>query len=115
VVAKVRERLEVSIQTTCRFHIESFNHKKLNEIAGKEQYRVAISKRFAAFGNLDAEADVNRAWKTIKENISTSISAKESLGYYELKKHKPWFDERCSKLLDQRNKGKLQWLQKQAI
>jgi hypothetical protein len=29
----------------------------------------------------------------------------------ELRKHKPWFDERCSKLLDQRKQAKLQWLQ----
>jgi hypothetical protein len=27
------------------------------------------------------------------------------------KKHKPWFDEGCSKLLDQRKQAKLQWLQ----
>jgi hypothetical protein len=26
-------------------------------------------------------------------------------------KHKPWFDEGCSKLLDQRKQTKLQWLQ----
>jgi hypothetical protein len=39
------------------------------------------------------------------------MSAKESLGYYELKKHKPWFDEGCSKLLDQKKQVKLQWLQ----
>jgi hypothetical protein len=45
----------------------------------------------------------------IRENIK--ISAKESLGYYELKKHKPWFDEGCSKLLAQRKQTKLQWLQ----
>jgi hypothetical protein len=45
----------------------------------------------------------------IRENIK--ISAKVSLGYYELKKHKPWFDEGCSKLLDQRKQAKLQWLQ----
>jgi hypothetical protein len=38
------------------------------------------------------------------------ISAKESLGYYELKKHKPWFDEGCSTLLDQRKKAKFKWL-----
>jgi hypothetical protein len=25
--------------------------------------------------------------------------------------HKPWFDEGCSKLLDQRKHAKLQWLQ----
>jgi hypothetical protein len=29
------------------------------------------------------------------------MSARESLGYYEFKKHSPWFDEGCSKLLDQ--------------
>jgi hypothetical protein len=35
---------------------------------------------------------------------------KESVGYYGLKQHKPWFDEGCSKLLDQRKQAKLQWL-----
>jgi hypothetical protein len=49
------------------------------------------------------------AWATIRENIK--ISAKGSLGCYELKKHKPRFHEGCSKLLDQRKQGKLQWLQ----
>jgi hypothetical protein len=38
---------------------------------------------------------------TNRENIK--ISAKESTGYYELKKHNPRFDEGCSELLDQRN------------
>jgi hypothetical protein len=28
-----------------------------------------------------------------------------------LKKHKPWFDEGCSKLLQQRKWAKFQWLQ----
>jgi hypothetical protein len=28
-----------------------------------------------------------------------------------LKKHKPWFDEGCSKLLGHRKRAKLQWLQ----
>jgi hypothetical protein len=53
--------------------------------------------------------DINRAWETIRENIK--ISAKESLGCYELKKHETRFDEGCSKLLDQRKQAKLQWLQ----
>jgi hypothetical protein len=52
--------------------------------------------------------DINRIWETIRENIK--ISAKESLGFYELKKHKPWFDERYSVLLDQRKQAKLHWL-----
>jgi hypothetical protein len=45
----------------------------------------------------------------ISEYITTL--AKVSLGYFELKKHKPWFDEGCSILLDQRKQAKLQWLQ----
>jgi hypothetical protein len=59
--------------------------------------------------DLDTEVEINSAWETICENIK--ILAKKSLGYYELKKHKPWFDEGCSKLLDQREQAKLQWLQ----
>jgi hypothetical protein len=58
---------------------------------------------------LDAEVEVYSAWETIRENIK--ISSKESLGHFELKKHKPWFDEGCSKLLDQRKQAKFQWLQ----
>jgi hypothetical protein len=46
VVAKVRERLTVSKQTMHRVHMERFNLKKLNEVEGKEQYRVEISNRF---------------------------------------------------------------------
>jgi hypothetical protein len=54
--------------------------------------------------NLDDEVDIIRAWETIKENIK--ISTKAILGYYDLKKQKPWFDEGCSKLLDQRKQAK---------
>jgi hypothetical protein len=53
--------------------------------------------------------EINSAWETIRGSIN--ISAKESLGYFEFKKHKPWFQEGCSKLLDQRKQAKLQWLQ----
>jgi hypothetical protein len=67
------------------------------------------SNRFAALENLDAEVDINRAWETVRENIK--ISAKASLGYCELKKHKPWFDEGYSELFDKRKQAKLQWLQ----
>jgi hypothetical protein len=45
----------------------------------------------------------------IRMNIKMSV--KESLGYYELKQLKPWFDKGCSKLLEQRKQDKLQWLQ----
>jgi hypothetical protein len=45
----------------------------------------------------------------IRESIK--FSAKESTGYYELMQLKPWFDEGCSDLSDQRIQAKLQWLQ----
>jgi hypothetical protein len=78
-------------------------------VEGKEQFRVEVSNRFAALENLEAEVEINSAWETIRENVK--ISAKESLYYFELKKHKPWLDEGCSKLLDQRKQDKFQWLQ----
>jgi hypothetical protein len=42
VVAKIRDRLAVSKQTTQIVHMERFNLKKLNVVEGKEQYRVGI-------------------------------------------------------------------------
>jgi hypothetical protein len=87
VVAKVRERLEVNKQRSQRFNMERFNLKKLNEVGGKGKFRDEVSNRFAALEDLDAEMDIISAWETIRENIK--ISAKESLRYFELKKHKP--------------------------
>jgi hypothetical protein len=55
---------------------------------------------FTALEDVDADVIVGNLWETIRENIN--ISAKESLGYYELKKHKSWFDKGYSELLDQR-------------
>jgi hypothetical protein len=77
VVAKVRERLAVNKQSSQRFNMEKFN-LKLNDIEGKEQFRVEVSSRFAALEDLDTEVEkINSAWETIRENIK--ISAKDSL------------------------------------
>jgi hypothetical protein len=67
-VAEVRERLAVSKQTTYTVHMERFNLQKLNELEGKEQYRVQISNRIAAFENLDTDVDISRVWETIRGN-----------------------------------------------
>jgi hypothetical protein len=72
VVAKIRERLAVSKETTHRARMVRFNLKKLNEIEGKEQYCVKISNTFAALENLDIEVGINRPWETIRENIKTA-------------------------------------------
>jgi hypothetical protein len=76
---------------------------------GLQQYCAEFSYRFEAMEVFDAKVEINSAWQTTGENIK--MSAKESLGYYELKKHKSTFEEGCSKLLDQRKQEKLQRLQ----
>jgi hypothetical protein len=67
--------------------MERLNLKNLNEVEGKEQYRVQVSNRFAALEDLEAEVEINSARETISENIK--LSAKDSLGCFELKKYKP--------------------------
>jgi hypothetical protein len=59
--------------------------------------------------DLDAKVDINSTWETIRRKIK--ISAKVTPGYFELKKDKPWLDEGCSTLLDQRKEINLEWLQ----
>jgi hypothetical protein len=91
VVAKIRERIAVKKQGSHKCQMDRFSLKKLNEVEGKEKYRVEVSSKFAALEELEVEVEINTLWETTTENIK--ISAKESLGYYELKQHKPWFDE----------------------
>jgi hypothetical protein len=78
---------------------------QLNEVEGKEKYHVEASNRFAAL-EIWTQVEIDSGWKMITQKIK--ISAKESLGYYEMKKHKLWFGEGCSKLLHQRKQAKLQ-------
>jgi hypothetical protein len=47
--------------------------------------------------DLKEEVEINSAWEPIRENIK--IWTKEITGYFQLKKHKPWFDEWCSKII----------------
>ena len=101
-VAKLRERLAVSEQAAHKFDAEWFTLRKLNELEVRKQYQIKISDNFAALENLIDDEDINRAWENIKQN---------SLGLYELKQHKPWFDEACLWFLYQRKQAKMQWLQ----
>jgi hypothetical protein len=86
-VEKVRERLAVNKQRSHRFHMERSNLMELNKVEGKEQFHVEVSNGLAALEDLDSEVGINSAWEMIRENIKSS--AKQSLGYIELKKHKP--------------------------
>jgi hypothetical protein len=87
VVIKFRERLAENKQGWHKFHMERFNLNNLKEVEDKDKNRVEDSKGFAALEDLDSEAESNTIWEVIRENVK--ISAKESLCYYELRKHKP--------------------------
>jgi hypothetical protein len=66
-----------------------------------------ISNKFTALENLSNSKNKNKAWENIKENIRVKSLAKESLGLYEIKQHKPRINVECLQFLDQRK----QWLQ----
>jgi hypothetical protein len=76
-------------EDTILHYMERFNLKKLNEAEGRE-YRVEASSRFTALQALDTEVETNIACEMIRENIN--ISAKDTIHYYEMKKHNSWFD-----------------------
>jgi hypothetical protein len=100
--------LAVSKQAPQKLDGERFNLRKLSDLEVWKQYQIEISNGFAALENSNESEDINRAWENIKENIKTS--AKDSLGLYELKQHKPWFDEEFLSFLDYRKQTKMQWV-----
>jgi hypothetical protein len=44
--------------------MERFNPKQLNEVEGKERYRVEVSNKFAALEDLDTEGD--EEWRLLR-------------------------------------------------
>jgi hypothetical protein len=91
-ISSLTEWLSASTRPTRKIDIQRFD-LELNDTEVKEQFQVKISNRLLALENVAEKVDSNGTWENITENIK--ISAKESLGYYELKQHKPWFDEEC--------------------
>jgi len=71
-VAQVRESLEVSKQAVQNFDAERFNFRNQNGMEFREQYQTEISNRFASLENLNDSEDINSAWESINENITTS-------------------------------------------
>jgi hypothetical protein len=99
VVAKVRERLAVGTRAVLKFDVDRCTLRKLSELEIMKQYQIEITNSFTDLESISESEDINRAWENIKNSIKTS--AKESLCMYNLKKHKPLFDEECSLFLDQ--------------
>jgi hypothetical protein len=81
-----------------KFDLERFDVKTLHDVEVKEKYQVEISNRFASLESLDENFDINNARESTRENLKTS--AKDDLGYHRLKHNKPWFDDECSKLIE---------------
>ena len=100
--------MAVHKQAAQKFYGEGFNLRKLNELEVRKQYQIEITNRFVALENLSDGEDINRAWESSKENKKTS--AKESLGLHKLKHHKPWFDDECLGLVDQKLQGRMHWV-----
>jgi hypothetical protein len=61
---------------------------------------------FAALENLNDSDGIIWDWDNIKAKIRTPTE--ESLGLYEFKQHKPWFDGECLRFLDKRKQAKMQ-------
>jgi len=72
VVAKVRERFELSKQAAQKFHGERFSLRKLSDLEVRKHCQINMSRRFAASEKLSDSEDINRAWENINENIKTS-------------------------------------------
>jgi hypothetical protein len=92
-----------------KFAGERFNLRKLNDREVMKQYQIEITNRFSELENLSDDKDINRAWESIKGNIKNS--AKHSLDQHKMKQHKPWFDDECLGILNQRKQAEMQWIQ----
>ncbi|KAJ4441296.1 hypothetical protein ANN_11150 [Periplaneta americana] len=65
--------------------------------------------RIASSDDVEEELDVHSMWENIRDNIK--IAAEQSIGYYQTKKKKPWFDEDCCMVVERRKQAKLKLLQ----
>jgi hypothetical protein len=72
-------------------------------VALNEKYQIKISNGFGALEKLDDDMDINRAWESIRKNMKAS--ATDSLGYCELKQHKPWTNGKVLKIIRSKESG----------
>jgi hypothetical protein len=79
--------------------------RNFDDVWVREEYQVEILNISAASENLYESLEINSAWENIRENMKTL--AKDNLGCHRLKHKKRWFDDECSKLIDQRKQAKL--------
>ena len=76
--------------------MERFNLRKLSDLEVRKQYQIKISIRLAVLENLNKSEEINKLQKTLQRVSKPQL---KSIGLYELKQHKPHFDEECSQFL----------------
>jgi hypothetical protein len=57
--------------------MERFSLNKLNDVEGKERYRVEVFNKFRAVEELDTEVEINSVCEMVRENIN-NFSQRES-------------------------------------
>ena len=98
IIAKLRERLSVAKRVDQIVDKDRFDVTKLKDEEIKLVYQVQISNRFDALRTSEnaGEVDINDTWENIRNNIK--VATGESIGYYQVKKKKPWFDDESSNI-----------------
>jgi hypothetical protein len=74
----------------------------------RNSIRFQLKKRFSTLEDLEDNGNIYKPWDAIRQSIN--ISAKRCIAQCEGKRHKPWFDEECSKSVHRRKQAKPQWL-----
>jgi hypothetical protein len=82
--------------------MERINLQNLNEIEGKERYRVEDSNWVPALKDFNAEVDINSVWQTVERIPKFQPKSLES---FQMNKHMRWSDGGCSTILYQGKKS----------
>ena len=76
----------------------------------RKEYQIDVANRFSVLEGLEISS-VDDTCVKIRDSIKAS--ATEEVGILKTSRNKPWFDEECSELANNRKQKKLLWLQNQ--
>ncbi|KAJ4438663.1 hypothetical protein ANN_14610 [Periplaneta americana] len=111
VIGRKIQKMKLRILNEAVEQVDSLNISSNMSRCQQVKRRIAMAK-FATLESSDEvekELDVNSVWENIRDSIK--IAAEQSIGYYETKKKKPWFDEDCCMVVERRKQAKLTFLQ----
>ena len=117
VITKVREKLCIASRESKGSKQRKFEVKLLDNPGIKADYQLEISNRFEILTDSsdneddisnNKEIDVNKMWEAIRDTVKSA--AKERVGEKKRQKNKPWFDDECLKLHDERKQARQRWL-----